>query len=248
LKSGIHNAIKIGKKMALDGHNIGVRLDSGDINYISKEARRLLDEAGLEKALITVSNDLDENIIETLVKDGSPVDSWGVGTKMVTGARDAAFTGVYKISTRFKDGEPIPVMKFSDNQEKMTDPGIKQIWRIKDIKGNAVADIIGIDGVDEIKTGESHVFWHPSTDYRRFNLTIEGKVETLLKKRIDNGKLTAHQPSLAEIRTKVTEDIEKFDATYKRLLNPHIYKISITETLRAIKLELIQKHLGNKIN
>jgi nicotinate phosphoribosyltransferase len=246
LKSGIHSAIKTGKKMSLAGKNFGVRLDSGDIHYLSKEVRRLLDEAGLSKAGITVSNDLDEIIIENLVKDGCPVDSWGVGTKMVTGAKDAAFSGVYKLAARSIDGNLVPVMKVSDNQEKMTDPGIKQVWRIRNKNGNAVADVIGIDGEEEIKTGRDYIFWHPAADYRRFNHTIDGNVDTLLKKRINNGKIIAKIPSLAEIKAKAADDIEKFDSSYKRLLNPHIYKVSITYTLRNLKLDLIQKHLGIK--
>jgi nicotinate phosphoribosyltransferase len=137
-------------------------------------------------------------------------------------------------------------MKFSDNQEKMTDPCIKQVWRVRDINGNAVADIIGIEGEDDIRTGENYTFWHPSADYRRFSHTVEGKADILLKKRIEKGKIIAILPSLAEIKAKLAEDIEKFDLIYKRLLNPHVYKVSITETLRGIKLDLIQKHLGNK--
>jgi nicotinate phosphoribosyltransferase len=246
LKSGIHNAIKAGKKMSRAGKNFGVRLDSGDIHYLSKEVRRFLNEAGLPKAFITVSNDLDEHIIETLVKEGSPVDSWGVGTKMVTGAKDAAFTGVYKLASRFKNGNAVSVMKFSDNQEKMTNPGIKQVWRIKDKNGSAIADVLGIEGEDELRAGENYSFWHPSADYRHFNHTIDGSADTLLKKRIENGKLTANPQPLAEIKAKAAGELEIFDPTYKRLLNPHIYKVSITQTLRNLKLELIQKHLGNK--
>jgi nicotinate phosphoribosyltransferase len=246
LRSGIHSAIKVGKKMTSEGKNFGVRLDSGDINYLSREVRRVLNNEGLIKAFITVSNDLDEHIIETLVKEGSPVDSWGVGTKMVTGAKDASFTGVYKLAARFKDGNAVPVMKFSDNQEKMTNPGIKQVWRIKDKYGSAVADVLGIEGKDELKAGENYSFWHPSGDYRHFNHLIDGKIETLLKKRIEDGKLMANLPTLTDIKSKVSEELEMFDPTYKRLLNPHIYKVSITETLRNLKLGLIQKHLGNK--
>lgn len=247
LKSGIHSAIKSGRKLAEKGKPFGVRLDSGDIQYLSTEVRRILDEAGLPNAFITVSNDLDENIIETLVKDGAPVDSWGVGTKLVTGANASAFTGVYKMSARFEGGGVIPVMKFSDNPEKTTNPGIKQVWRIKDKNGSAIADILGIDdGTDQIKEGEHCCFWHPSADYRHFFHTIDGSVEPLLKKRIENGVLTAEQPALAEIKAHAAADLESFDSTYKRLLNPHIYKVSITEKLRQLKLELIQKYLGSK--
>ncbi|MCL2443932.1 MAG: nicotinate phosphoribosyltransferase, partial [Treponema sp.] len=111
LKSGIYNAIKVGKKLTEQGKNFGVRLDSGDIHYLSIEVRRILDNAGLNKAFITVSNDLDENIIETLVKEGAPVNSWGVGTNMVTGGQASAFTGVYKMASIIKDSGVVPVMK-----------------------------------------------------------------------------------------------------------------------------------------
>jgi len=246
LKSGIHNAIKIGKKMSHKGKRIGVRLDSGDIQYLSKEVRRLLDTAGLLNAYITVSNDLDENIIETLVKEGAPVDSWGVGTKMITGAREAAFTGVYKLAARAENGNTVPVMKFSDNPDKTTNPGIKQVWRIRDKNGSAVADVICLDTEDKPKEGKNCCFWHPAADYRHFFHTIGGNVETLLKKRLENGKLTEAQPSLAEIRAKTASDIECFDSTYKRLLNPHIYKVSVTEALRKVKLDIIQKNLTQR--
>ncbi|MDR2964145.1 MAG: nicotinate phosphoribosyltransferase [Treponema sp.] len=250
LKSGIQNAIKIGKKLSAKGKNFGVRLDSGDIHYLSKEVRRRLDEAGLPNAFITVSNDLDEAIIETLVKEGTPVDSWGVGTKLVTGASAAAFTGVYKMAARLGKDSNTPVMKFSDNPEKTTNPGVKQVWRIRDKNGNAVADVLGIvggdDNIDKPKTGERGCFWHPSADYRHFTCDIDGSVEALLKKRIGSGTLAGEEPSLESIRKHMEKEIDSFDATYKRLLNPHIYKVSITEKLRQLKLDLLQKHLGKK--
>jgi len=246
LKSGIVSAIKSGKKITAKGGNFGVRLDSGDIHYLSTEVRRLLDEAGLPNAYITVSNDLDEHIIETLVKEGAPVDNWGVGTRLITGARDAAFPGVFKLTARIKGKEIIPVMKFSDNPEKTTNPGVKQVWRIKDKNGNAVADVLGIDGTDEPVMGQNSCFWHPSADYRHFYHTIEGSADALLKKRMDNGALTEELPSLAAIKSRVAKDLESFDSTYKRLLNPHIYKVSITEKLRALKLELIQQNLKQR--
>jgi nicotinate phosphoribosyltransferase len=250
LKSGILNAIKIGKKLAEKGKNFGVRLDSGDIQYLSTEVRRQLDDAGLHNAFITVSNDLDEHIIETLVRDGAPVNSWGVGTRMVTGGKESAFPGVYKMAAYLEQQNKIvPVMKFSDNPEKTTNPGIKQVWRIKDKNGYAIADVLGIDdGTDEPKTGYRCCFWHPSADYRHFFYTIETGAEALLKKRVEGGKLACELPSLAEIKSHVISGLETLDATYKRLLNPHVYKVSITEKLRSLKLELIQKHFGNSEN
>jgi len=247
LKSGIISAVKSGKKLAANGKNFGVRLDSGDIQYLSTEVRRILDSAGLTKAFITVSNDLDEFIIETLVKDGAPVDSWGVGTRLVTGAQASAFTGVYKLAAIFGDKGVTSVMKLSDNLEKTTNPGVKQVWRIRDKAGSAVADVLSIDdGSDNIEEGRNYCFWHPSADYRHFNHTIESRAQPMLKKRMENGAAVSQQPSLGEIKAHAISDLESFDSTYKRLLNPHIYKVSITEKLRTLKLELIQKHLGKR--
>ncbi|MDR0323928.1 MAG: nicotinate phosphoribosyltransferase [Treponema sp.] len=249
LKSGIRNAIKSGLKLSEKGKNFGIRLDSGDIQYLSTEARRQLDKAGLTKAYITVSNDLDEKIIETLVREKAPVDSWGVGTKLVTGAKEAAFTGVYKLTARLNGKNIFPVMKFSDNPEKTTNPGIKQVWRIRDQNGSAVADVLGIDdGTDEPLNGRHCCFWHPSADYRHFLHKIDGSVTALLKKRLENGKLSGTLPPLAEIKAHAASDLESFDSTYKRLLNPHIYKVSITEKLRTLKLDLIHKYLGSREN
>jgi nicotinate phosphoribosyltransferase len=249
LKSGIHDAIKAGKKLAARGHNFGVRLDSGDIQYLSTKVRKLLDEAGLEKAAITASNDLDESIIETLVKNGAPVDSWGVGTQMVTGGKDAAFSGVYKLAAcEDSEGVMTPVMKFSDNPEKTTNPGIKQVWRLRDHRGAALADVLGLDGAEPeiFKKGESYTFWHPSGDYRHFHQVIEGDAVPLLKKRLERGGLCAPLPALGAIKQHAEADIETFDSTYKRLLYPHIYKISVTGKLRDLKLELIKKFLGEE--
>ena len=249
LKSGIHSAIAAGKKLAAQGKNFGVRLDSGDIQYLSTEVRRLLDRAGLPKAAITVSNDLDESIIETLVKSGAPVNTWGVGTRMVTGGEEAAFTGVYKLAAREDEtGRMIPVMKFSDNPEKTTNPGVKQVWRIKDGNGAAVADALGLDDPadpDPLEKGKRCRLWHPGADYRHFYHEIEGSVEPLLKQRLANGEASAPSPSLAAIRARAAADLECFDSTYKRLLNPHVYKVSITEKLRGLKLELIRNYLGD---
>jgi nicotinate phosphoribosyltransferase len=247
LKSGLPNAIKSGKKLVAKGKNFGVRLDSGDIQYLSTEVRRQLDSAGLKNAFITVSNDLDENIIETLVKEGAPVNSWGVGTRLVTGGNASAFTGVYKLAALRGKSGATPVMKFSDNPEKTTNPGIKQVWRIKDKNGAVIADVLSIDDdTDVLKDGQRYSFWHPSADYRHFKYTIEGSASVLLKKRVENGVLTGDQPSLAEIKSYSVSDLESFDSTYKRLLNPHIYKVSITDKLRSLKLELIQKQLGTR--
>jgi nicotinate phosphoribosyltransferase len=248
LKSGIPGAIVTGKKLKELGKTFGVRLDSGDVHYLSVEARRMLDEAGLSDATITASNDLDESIIETLVNANAPVDAWGVGTQLVTGGADSAFTGVYKLAAcQDESGRMIPVMKFSDNPEKTSNPGIKQVWRITDSGGGAVADVISLDNRDSsddaLEKGASYTFWHPQADYRHFGHHIDGGVEPLLKKYMEQGRMTANLPSLDEIREYSVAGLECFDLSYKRLLNPHVYKVSITEKLRSLKLELIKKYL-----
>jgi nicotinate phosphoribosyltransferase len=249
LKSGILNAVKVGKELNAAGKNFGIRLDSGDIQYLSTEVRRILDEAGLNQASITVSNDLDESIIEALVAGGAPVNVWGVGTQMVTGGNEAAFTGVYKLAAREDAGGTlIPVIKFSDNPEKTTTPGVKQVWRLKDSQGKAVADVLCLDdpqNPDLIEKGKRYAFWHPSADYRHFYHETGDSAEALLKPWIKNGKPSAPLPSLAEIRARAAENLESLDSTYKRLLNPHIYKVSVSSRLRDLKLELINNYLGD---
>jgi nicotinate phosphoribosyltransferase len=246
LRSGILNAVKVGKDLAAEGKNFGVRLDSGDIHYLSVEVRRILDEAGLDKATITVSNDLDESIIQTLTNAGAPVNTWGVGTRMATGGTDAAFTGVYKLAAREDDrGVLVPAIKFSDNPEKTTNPGVKQLWRIKDEQGMAVADVLGLEDSDRIEGGKQYTFWHPSADYRHFSCDIRGSVERLLKPRLEKGEPAGAAPSLEEIRVHAAAELESLDRSYRRFLNPHVYKVSMTARLRGLKLELIENHLGD---
>jgi nicotinate phosphoribosyltransferase len=250
LKSGIHNAVKVGKKLADRGKNFGVRLDSGDIHYLSVEVRKILDAAGLTKAYISVSNDLDESIIHTLTSAKAPIDLWGVGTKMVTGGNEAAFTGVYKMAARDNEkGRLEAVMKFSDNPEKTTNPGVKQVWRIKDTQGMYVADVLCLEdeeNPDVIETGKPYTFWHPSADYRHVSHVVTGSAEPLLRKKIEAGTLRtgSESPSLEEIRKLVRQGLESLDHSYKRFLNPHIYKVSVSERLRNMKLSLINVHLG----
>ena len=249
LKSGTVNAIKIGKTLAAQGKKFGVRLDSGDVHYLSVEVRKMLDAAGLQDTTIAVSNDLDESIIKTLTDAGAPVNSWGVGTQMVTGGTQSAFNGVYKLAaSNDTKGNLIPRIKFSENPEKTSNPGIKQVWRVKDEDGMCVADVLTLADLadpDIIEKGKTYSFWHPSADYRRFPHTLSGSAQALLAERLNNGKTISEEPSLANIQETVRKGLESFDMSYKRLLNPHIYKISISERLKALKLELIKNYLGD---
>lgn len=252
LRSGIVNAIAVGRRLAAQGKKFGVRLDSGDIHYLSVEVRRALDQAGLTDATIAVSNDLDESIIQTLVAAKAPIDNWGVGTQMVTGGSESSFTGVYKLAARANEaGSLEPTIKFSDNPEKTTTPGVKQVWRIFDRSDMAVADAMGLDdneapgGAETVATGVLRSFWHPSVDYRHFHRAPEGPVIPLLKPRMRGGEVVCDHPGLNEIRSRVRAGLDSFDGSYKRFLNPHVYKVSITERLKDLKLGLIESSLGD---
>ena len=152
----------VGKKLVAQGHNFGVRLDSGDIQYLSNKVRKYLDKEGLTNATISVSNELTEEIIQTLVQQKAPINSWGVGTHMVTGGNESSFTGVYKLAARYypTTNAMEPTMKFSDNPEKTTNPGIKNLWRLYDQEGMAKCDILALDD-EEIVAGKEQRFYHP---------------------------------------------------------------------------------------
>lgn len=247
LNSGIKNAITVGAKLVEQGYNFGVRLDSGDIAYLSAEVRKRLDEAGFPQATISVSNELTEEIIETLVAQGAPINSWGVGTHMVTGGNESSFTGVYKLAARSsEDGKTmIPTMKFSDNPEKTTNPGVKNVYRLFDENGFAKADILALED-EEITEGKLERYYHPSIDYRQFSFKAT-KVVPLLSKVIEKGKRTQTALSPAEClqkaRQTLVNQLEYLDPTYKRILNPHIYKVSITEELKELKLKFISERI-----
>ncbi|MDR2097910.1 MAG: nicotinate phosphoribosyltransferase [Spirochaetaceae bacterium] len=251
LKSGVVNAIKVGKEIIGRGGSFGVRLDSGDMQFLSQAVREALDEAGCQKATIAVSNDLDESIISTLVNLGAPINSWGVGTRMVTGGDEASFNGVYKLTAYENErGVLVPAIKFSDNPEKTTNPAVKQVLRLRDADGMALADILSIDDVDKpgaenLKAGENYTFYHPSADYRQFSHTLDAPPLPLLKLRVKGGKQISENPALTDIQKHCKAELETLDVRYKRLLNPHIYKVSVTQKLRALKLELIKNYLGD---
>lgn len=240
LRSGIVNAIKVGKRLQEKGKNFGVRLDSGDIYYLSKDVRKRLDEAGCTKAKISVSNELTEEIVESLVQNNAPIDSWGVGTHMVTGGNEASLTGVYKMAARKSLGEAewTPVMKFSDNPAKMTNPACKQVWRLYNPDGTFKADVLTLED-EKIEEGVEQTFYHPANDYQNFTFTPT-KIEALLEKRIENGKAVGKAPSLKEIKAYAEKQLDSLDYTSKRLLNPHIYKVSLSEKMRDLKQQLIK--------
>lgn len=243
LQSGIKAAIESGKKLKAQGKRFGVRLDSGDLDYLSREVRKALDAAGLTDAFIVVSNDLDENIIEHLVAGGAPIDQWGVGTRLVTGAEDASFTGVYKLmAIERRNGVLEPTIKFSDTPEKTTTPGAKQVYRLFDKDGSALSDVMALVDEPAPEAGKEITINHFSADYRCTAVT-PALVQPLLRQYMKAGKISAELPELREIRAGLKERFGHFDATYLRLLNPHIYKVSITDKLKELKLGFIKKYM-----
>ncbi|MGP1594681.1 MAG: nicotinate phosphoribosyltransferase [Treponema sp.] len=238
LESGIQAAIAVGKQLQARGKNFGVRLDSGDMQYLSTEVRKLLDDAGLQHAKISISNELTEEIVESLVLNGAPIDSWGVGTHLVTGGQESSFTGVYKLAAHQTNNDTWqPVMKVSDNPGKITNPGIKQVWRLYNEDGTFKADAIGLQE-ETITAGTPYCYYHPLNDYQNFSFSA-AKVEPLLSVKIKHGKLVADTESLSVIHQRVSSQLDCLHATSKRLLNPHIYKVSLTDTLFTLKQRLL---------
>lgn len=248
LKSGIKNAIIVGGELVEKGYNFGVRLDSGDIDYLTREVRKELDRAGFPQAKISVSNELTEEIISTLVARGAPINSWGVGTHMVTGGDESSFTGVYKLAARNdkESGKMVPAMKFSDNPAKTTNPGIKNVYRLYDSNGMACADVLALEN-EVIEAGKEYRFHHPMVDYRQFTCTAS-KVEPLLKLKLKDGKrVSTRLPEAEQLRlsrSNMQKQLETFDESYKRILNPHIYKVSLSEELKDLKKDFIEKNIN----
>lgn len=240
LGSGIEAAIKVGLEQKERGKKIGVRIDSGDLSYLTKAVRRKLDEAGLEDATICISNDVTEEIILNLVNDDAPIDSWGIGTNLVTGGTQAALGGVYKLAAKEEDGVFIPTLKISSSYEKTTNPGIKNVYRFFDKNGQALADLIALED-EEIKMGSNHTFYHPFSTGDMFIMRKNSycEIRPLLIKMMENGKRIKASPSLKEIQNKVKKELSHFDTSYKRQINPHIYKVSLTRKLKDLKHSLV---------
>lgn len=246
LNTGLPNAIKILKKLKENGiKNFGIRLDSGDLDYLSKASRKILDQAGLKNAKIIVSNELDEYIIEELITNNSPIDFFGVGTNLVTAKGDPALTGVFKLTTKIEKNKHIPSIKISNDPKKTTNPEVKNILRF--YNGNyMIADLIFMEKekdefIKKIDNHEIIKLVHPEYDYKFIDLKDYNEFKILLKNIIKNGRLIIDLPTLDEIQVNTKKNLTRLDPSYKRLLNPHIYKVSLSERLMQLKIELIKK-------
>ena len=245
LGSGIEAAIRIGLEQKAKGKRIGVRIDSGDLNYLPRVIRDRLDRAGLEDATICVSNDLTEEIIQTLVADGVPIDSWGIGTHLVTGGSQSSLNGVYKLAAKEEDGVFVPTLKVSNSFEKTTNPGIKQVYRFYDEKDNALADLIALDD-ETVAEGVNHTFFHPFSmgDFFVMQGDAYKYARPLLGKMMEGGRRTSPKRTLPEIQDFAAHSLSHLHKSYRRQINPHIYKVSLSRRLRDLKMDLILKVRG----
>ena len=240
LRSGVPNAIKVFKELKAAGHKPkGIRLDSGDLAYLSKKARKMMDDAGFPEAIICVSGDLDERSINSLLQQGAKIDSWGVGTKLITSEDLPALGGVYKLAAVFDEqGNATPKIKLSDNTAKITNPSFKRLYRLYDKEnGMAIADLITLRNeiVDE---GKPLTLFHPVETWKTHeveNFSVEELQHTIVKA----GKLVYEFPKLVEIREFSKTRLSKFWEEYLRLDMPHLYKVDLSKKLHALKFGMI---------
>lgn len=234
LKIGVPNAITVAKEMESRGEKLlAIRLDSGDLAYLAKRARVLLDRAGLEYVQIAVSNQLDEYVIKSLHDQGAPIDIFGVGTNLVTGNPDGALDGVYKLA--FFDQKPR--IKLSETLSKTTLPHKKQVYRMLDSSGNFIgADAIGLEDEDSLES-----MHHPFEPYKKMDVSSLNQ-ESLLQAVMNEGELTIKRKSLSEIADFSKSRLQQLPYEYKRFDNPHIYKVGISTQLKTERDRLIAQH------
>jgi len=226
--------ISVGREMKARSEKLkGVRLDSGDLAWLAQQARRMLDEAGLQDVKIAASNQLDEHVIKSLRDQGAPIDLYGVGTSLVTGQPDAALDGVYKLA--FAGGKPR--IKLSETQAKITLPFKKQVFRVLSDDGNFWgADVAALE--DEEDIGLMH---HPSDPHK--SLSVGGyKKEPLLQKVMEDGKRLNEPQSLTDLKEYSRKRLAQLPKEYKRFDNPPIYKVGLSDRLQRARDKLITKH------
>ena len=246
LKSGVPNAIKVFNEDVLPKgfRPKGIRIDSGDIAYLSKKARKMLDDAGFEDALIMASNSLDEFTIKNILVQGAKIDAFGVGERLITSKSDPVFGGVYKMTgIEGKDGKIIPKIKISENVTKITTPGFKEIYRFYDKSSNkAIADVVSLH--DEVLPEDKLEIFHPIYTWKRKTLNNYYS-KKLLVQIYDKGKLVYKMPSLDEIRNKAQSEIDSLWDEVSRIDNPTEYIVDLSEELWKTRDALLKKYGKN---
>lgn len=239
LKSGVPNAIKAFDNVLkpLGARPVGIRLDSGDIAYLSIEARKMLDEAGYPDCKIVASNSLDEHIITDLINQGAKIDSFGVGERLITSSAEPVFGGVYKLCATEENGVITPKIKISENVEKITNPHFKKVYRIFDKNGKATADLICVH--DEIiDTSKPLELFDPDYTWKRKKVE-DYSVKELQVPVFKNGKCVYNSPSIEEIKRYCAEQIDTLWSSLLRFENPHKYHVDLSQKLWDIKHKLL---------
>ena len=245
LRSGVPNAIRVFEELSEQNRmpkKYGIRLDSGDLAYLSKKARKMLDDAGFPDAEICASSDLDEYLIDSLLSQGACIDSWGVGTNLITSKNTPAFGGVYKLAAVEIDGEMIPKIKLSENPAKITNPGNKTVYRIYDKESGKIrADYITL--ADEtFDESEDLLLFDPNATWKKTRL--EGGTYTMkeiLVPIFKNGQCVYDSPSVMEIQKHCKEQLETMWEESRRLVNPQEVFVDLSDKLYEMKKELLNE-------
>ena len=238
LRSGIPNAIRVFDELRAAGHEpMGIRLDSGDLAYLTRQARKMLDEAGYPNARICASGDLDEVLIRDLKTQGACINTWGVGTKMITSEDCPALGGVYKLSAEIVDGQTIPKIKISENPAKVTNPGVKKIYRIYNPDGMAMADLILLEH-ETVDPSKPLTLFHPVDTWKR--QTYENyRLRELLTPIFQAGQLVYASPKLLDIQARCKKELASLWEQYTRQRNPHVYKVDLSYELFHLRHRLL---------
>ena len=251
LKSGLPNAIRVAKEyLEPNGYRMqGVRIDSGDMAYLSKKIRKALDEAGMEDCNIVVSNSLDEYLIQSLIQQGAKINSMGVGENLVCSKSTPVFGGVYKMSSIYENGEMIPKIKVSENIEKVTNPAYKDLYRIYDKEsGKALADLMTLHG-EVLDPNEDLTIYHQMNSWK--NKTIEKgtyTVKNLLEPIFVNGELVYDVPNLKDVRAYSEQEFTTIWDEIQRFEYPQTYYVDLSKKLLDLKLKMLEnvKHVDSK--
>lgn len=239
LKSGVPNAIKVFKEIRPKA--IGIRIDSGDVTYLTKRARVMLDEAGLSECKIVISNSFDEYLIRDVINQGAKIDSFGVGERLITARSEPVFGGVYKMVATEKDGEIIPKIKISENIEKITNPGFKTLFRLYDKdSGKAIADVITLDH-ENIPNGSDYEIFDPQFIWKRKTVS-NFEAKNLRRQIFDKGRLVYELPAIGEIKEYCQKQILTLWDEILRFENPHEYYVDLSKELWDLKNRLIETH------
>lgn len=239
LKSGLPNAIRVFKEMKPS--KMGIRIDSGDIAYLTKKCRQILDESGLQDCSIVISNSLDEYLIRDVILEGAQIDSFGVGERLITSKSEPVFGGVYKLAAIERNGKFVPKMKISENVEKITNPGFKRVYRLYDKESNkAIADVITLHD-ETIPEQDGYEIFDPNAIWKKKWLK-NFYAKELLVPIFQKGECVYESPSLDEIRQNCKEQIETLWEEILRFENPQTYYVDLSKNLWSTKQDILNRY------